>query len=156
MRRRRAPARRRPPARGPPRRTRRADAPGRPLERRPARGRRRPTGDRSRAGSAELAEPLAPVEAEIYCALALGLRDYVEKNGFGHVVLGLSGGIDSALVACLAADALGAARVDVTIMPSPYSSDATQQDALRAGTALGVGVHELPIAEGDGRVRRRF
>ena len=54
-----------------------------------------------------LTEPLAPVEAEVYAALALGLRDYVEKNGFGHVVLGLSGGIDSALVACLAADALG-------------------------------------------------
>ena len=59
----------------------------------------------------------------------LGLRDYVHKNGFEHVVLGLSGGIDSALVACLAADALGPERVSAAIMPSPYSSVATQDDA---------------------------
>ena len=58
-----------------------------------------------------LAVPIEPLEAEVYAALTLGLHDYVEKNGFGHVVLGLSGGIDSALVACLAADALGAERV---------------------------------------------
>jgi len=89
--------------------------------------------------------PLAPVEAEVYCALALGLRDYVEKNRFQHVVLGLSGGIDSALVACLAADALGAARVDVTIMPSPYSSQSTQGDARELAAALAVRAHELPI-----------
>jgi NAD+ synthase (glutamine-hydrolysing) len=94
-----------------------------------------------------LAPPLAPVEAEVYAALCLGLHDYVEKNGFAHVVLGLSGGIDSALVACVAADALGAARVSVTIMPSPYSSDSTQQDARDLAEALGVGVFELPIAE---------
>ncbi|HEY1834150.1 MAG TPA: NAD+ synthase [Solirubrobacteraceae bacterium] len=94
-----------------------------------------------------VAEPLAPVEAEIYGALALGLRDYVEKNGFRHVVLGLSGGIDSALVACLAADALGAERVSAAIMPSPYSSGDTQGDARALGAALGLGLHELPIAE---------
>jgi NAD+ synthase (glutamine-hydrolysing) len=88
---------------------------------------------------------LAPVEAEIYAALALGLRDYVEKNGFAHVVLGLSGGIDSALVACVAADALGARRVSVAIMPSRYSSAATQQDARALAQALGVEVHELAI-----------
>src|SRR5581483_10218279 len=86
-------------------------------------------------------------EAVVYAALCLGLRDYVEKNGFGRVVLGLSGGIDSALVACIAADALGAARVAVTIMPSPYSSESTQSDARALADALGVERFELPIAE---------
>ncbi len=92
-----------------------------------------------------LRELLAPAEAEIYAALTLGLRDYVLKNGFEHVVLGLSGGIDSALVACLAVDALGAERVSTTIMPSPYSSPATQSDARELSAALGVDVQELPI-----------
>ncbi len=100
---------------------------------------------RSGALAAALAEPLAPVEAEVYVALTLGLRDYVEKNGFQRVVLGLSGGIDSALVACLAVDALGSDRVSVAIMPSPYSSPSTQQDARALAAALGARVHELPI-----------
>jgi len=97
------------------------------------------------AASPPLTETIAPEEAEIYAALMLGLRDYVEKNGFSHVVLGLSGGIDSALVACLAADALGAERVGAAIMPSPYSSSATQEDARALAAALGVRVHELRI-----------
>ncbi len=92
-----------------------------------------------------LAEPLAPVEAEVYAALTLGLRDYVRKNGFEHVVLGVSGGIDSALVACLAADALGHARVSAAVMPSPYSSTTTQADARAIAAALGLHTHELPI-----------
>ncbi len=92
-----------------------------------------------------LAEPIVPVEAEVYAALTLGLRDYVDKNGFDHIVLGLSGGIDSALVACLAVDALGAARVNVAIMPSPYSSSSTQNDARTLASALEVRTHELPI-----------
>ena len=96
-------------------------------------------------GANALRIPLAPVEAEIYAALELGLRDYVEKNGFAGVVLGLSGGIDSALVACLATDALGAERVNVAIMPSPYSSTATQSDAHALAAALGVRAHELAI-----------
>ena len=90
-------------------------------------------------------KPIASQEQEVYEALLLGLHDYVEKNGFGSVVLGLSGGIDSALVACLAVDALGPQRVNVAIMPSPYSSAATQQDARALATALGVKAHELPI-----------
>jgi NAD+ synthase (glutamine-hydrolysing) len=107
----------------------------------PARG-----GARNRdAASPPLVEPLVPEEAEVYAALALGLRDYVAKNGFEHVVLGLSGGIDSALVACVAADALGAAQVSVAIMPSRYSSSATQEDARALAAALGVRVHELAI-----------
>jgi NAD+ synthase (glutamine-hydrolysing) len=93
-----------------------------------------------------LAPLLEPVEAEVHAALSLGLHDYVEKNGFARVVLGLSGGIDSALVACVAADALGAERVTVTIMPSPFSSQGTQQDARDLAAALGVEVYELPIA----------
>ncbi len=92
-----------------------------------------------------LAAPLEPIEAEVYAALTLGLHDYVEKNGFRDVVLGLSGGIDSALVACLAVDALGAGRVNTVIMPSRYSSPDTQQDARDLAAALGARAHELPI-----------
>jgi NAD+ synthase (glutamine-hydrolysing) len=88
---------------------------------------------------------LEPVEAEIYAALMLGLHDYVRKNGFEHVVLGLSGGIDSALVACIAADALGCERVSAAIMPSPYSSTDTQDDARALAAALGLRTHELTI-----------
>jgi NAD+ synthase (glutamine-hydrolysing) len=102
--------------------------------------------DPATAGAAAaLTEPLTPAEAEIYVALTLGLRDYVQKNGFEHVVLGLSGGIDSALVACLAADALGPQLVSLTIMPSPYSSSDTQDDARALAAALGTSALELPI-----------
>jgi NAD+ synthase (glutamine-hydrolysing) len=89
--------------------------------------------------------PLAGAEQEVYGALMLGLRDYVEKNGFGHVVLGLSGGVDSALVACIAVDALGAERVSVVVMPSPYSSAETQGDARTMAGNLGVQCLELGI-----------
>ncbi len=92
-----------------------------------------------------IAPLLMPREAEIYHALALGLHDYVEKNSFRHVVLGLSGGIDSALVACLAADALGPARVSVAVMPSPYSARETQDDARTLASRLGVQVYDLQI-----------
>jgi len=97
------------------------------------------------SAASPIAELIAPVEAEVYAALTLGLYDYVEKNGFDHVVLGLSGGIDSALVACLAVDALGSERVSAAIMPSQFSSSATQEDARALARALGVGTHELPI-----------
>jgi NAD+ synthase (glutamine-hydrolysing) len=102
-------------------------------------------GDAAPATGGDVAMPIEPVEAEIYEALALGLRDYVHKNGFEHVVLGLSGGIDSALVACVAADALGAERVSAAIMPSRFSSSGTQQDARALAAALGMSAHELPI-----------
>jgi NAD+ synthase (glutamine-hydrolysing) len=94
---------------------------------------------------ARLRAPIPSVEQEVYEALLLGLRDYVEKNGFGAVVLGLSGGIDSALVACLAVDALGRERVNVAIMPSSFSSSATQEDARALARVLGVKAHELAI-----------
>jgi len=93
-----------------------------------------------------LAALIEPVEAEVYAALTLGLGDYVRKNGFSHVVLGLSGGIDSALVACLAADALGPEQVTVIVMPSPYSSAATQDDARELAARLGVQERDLAIA----------
>lgn len=92
---------------------------------------------------AELLDPCA----EVYGALVLGLRDYVEKNGFRHVVVGVSGGIDSALVAAIAVDALGHERVSATIMPSPYSSDDTQGDARQLARNLGVDTIELPISD---------
>jgi NAD+ synthase (glutamine-hydrolysing) len=82
---------------------------------------------------------------EIYQALVLGTGDYVRKNGFETVVLGLSGGIDSALVACVAVDALGADHVVGVTMPSRFSSDATRADAQRLARALGIRFDTLPI-----------
>jgi NAD+ synthase (glutamine-hydrolysing) len=96
---------------------------------------------------ARVAEPIGSEEAEVYRALTLGLHDYVEKNGFEHVVLALSGGIDSALVALVAVDALGADRVSVVVMPSPHSSDETQSDARTIAANLGVKLIEIGIAE---------
>jgi NAD+ synthase (glutamine-hydrolysing) len=90
------------------------------------------------------AKPLEP-DAEVYAALSLGVRDYVDKNEFHQVVLGLSGGIDSALTACVAVDALGPERVVCVIMPSPFSSEETQQDARRLAGNLGVERFELGL-----------
>jgi NAD+ synthase (glutamine-hydrolysing) len=104
---------------------------------------RPPQGDRAER---RLAEPLEPV-AEVYEALKLGLRDYVTKNGFQHVVLALSGGIDSALVALIAADALGPERVSCVVMPSPHSSAETQEDARRIAANLGAELIEIPIEQ---------
>jgi NAD+ synthase (glutamine-hydrolysing) len=84
---------------------------------------------------------------EVYSALVIGVRDYVEKNGFKHVVFGLSGGIDSALVAMIAADALGGDRVTSVVMPSPYSSSETQEDARAIAHNLGTDLVELRIEE---------
>jgi NAD+ synthase (glutamine-hydrolysing) len=85
-------------------------------------------------------------EAEVYGALVLGVRDYVEKNGFDAVVLGLSGGIDSALVAQVAADAVGPERLHCAVMPSPHSSEGTQADARAIALNLGADLIEIPIA----------
>ena len=89
--------------------------------------------------------PELALEDEVYAALVLGTRDYVEKNGFRHVVLGLSGGVDSALVAVIAVDALGAERVTCVTMPSQYSSAGTRGDAATLAASLGVELLELPI-----------
>jgi NAD+ synthase (glutamine-hydrolysing) len=82
---------------------------------------------------------------EVYAALRVGLRDYVHKNGFEHVLIALSGGIDSALVALVAVDTLGAERVTCVVMPSPYSSPETQEDARRIAANLGAELIEIPI-----------
>jgi NAD+ synthase (glutamine-hydrolysing) len=92
-----------------------------------------------------LAEPLSDL-AEVYAALTLGLRDYVGKNGFRHAGVALSGGIDSALVAMLAVDALGPEHVSCVVMPSPHSSLETQQDARNIAANLGTELLEIPIA----------
>ena len=90
--------------------------------------------------------PLLEEEAEVYAALVTGTRDYVLKNGFEHVVLGLSGGVDSTLVLLVAVDALGPARVSCVVMPSRHSSEGTQGDARTLAANLGVRQLELPIA----------
>jgi NAD+ synthase (glutamine-hydrolysing) len=95
-------------------------------------------------GTAPLVDPLPDLD-EVYGALELGLRDYVEKNGFKHVGLGISGGIDSALVAMLAVDALGPERVTLVVMPSPHSSEETQADARQIAHNLGTGLIDIPI-----------
>jgi NAD+ synthase (glutamine-hydrolysing) len=92
------------------------------------------------------AEPLDPI-AEVYEALRLGLADYVEKNGFERVLVAVSGGIDSALVALLAADALGPERVTCVVMPSPHSSAETQADARTIAANIGAELVEIPIEE---------
>jgi len=89
-------------------------------------------------------QALEPVE-EIYQALVLGTRDYVTKIGYKHVVIGLSGGIDSALVAAIAVDALGAANVTGVTMPSPFSSLGTRRDAARLAKNLGIDMLRVPI-----------
>src|SRR5574337_162187 len=89
-------------------------------------------------------ESLDAVE-EVYRALVLGARDYVRKNGFKRVVVGLSGGIDSSLVAAIACEALGATNVAGVTMPSPYSSRGTRADARRLAKNLGIEFLTLPI-----------
>ena len=91
--------------------------------------------------------PLLEPEAEVYAALRTGLHDYVEKNGFDRVVIALSGGIDSALVAMVATDALGAERVSCVSMPSPYSSEGTRADARDIAANLGCEFMEISIEE---------
>jgi NAD+ synthase (glutamine-hydrolysing) len=90
-------------------------------------------------------EPMEEDE-EIYQALVLGTRDYVMKNGFKKVVLGLSGGIDSALTACIAVDALGAGNVAGVMMPSQFSSRGSIEDSERLGKNLGIELITIPIA----------
>ena len=90
-------------------------------------------------------EPWPDHAEEVYRALVLGVRDYVTKNGFRDVVLGLSGGIDSTLVAVLAADALGPDSVRALAMPSPYSSLESVEDAVDVGRRLGIGVDVVGI-----------
>ena len=91
-------------------------------------------------------DPAEP-DAEIWAALVLGVRDYVRKCGFSKVVLGLSGGIDSALVAAIASCAIGPENVLGVLMPSPYSSDHSVNDALELARNLGIAIEMLPIGD---------
>ncbi len=90
--------------------------------------------------------PIPDGEAAVYQALMLGVRDYVNKNGFRNTLLGLSGGIDSALVAAVAVDALGADRLRAVMMPSPYTSQDSLDDAAAVAKALGCRLDTLSIA----------
>ena len=92
------------------------------------------------------AAPLGHLE-EIYHALTLGLRDYVRKNGFSKVVVGLSGGIDSALTAVIAADALGPEAVRGVTMPSKFSSDGSMRDSEELAGRLGIRFDQIAIAD---------
>ena len=100
--------------------------------------------DLERPEAAGLA-PLADDLEQMRCALVLGLRDYVAKNGFDAVVVSVSGGIDSAVTAALAVEALGPDRVHCVSMPSRYSSEETRADARRLAENLGCDFRELPI-----------
>ena len=91
-------------------------------------------------------EPLPELEASIYEALVVGVRDYVTKNGFKSVLLGLSGGLDSSLTMAVAVDALGADRVEAVMMPYHYTSEISIHDAAEQATNQGVTYRVLPIA----------
>ena len=91
-------------------------------------------------------EPLPELEASIYQALVVGVRDYINKNGFKGVLLGLSGGIDSALSMAVAVDALGAERVEAVMMPYHYTSEISIHDAAEQANSQGVNYRVLPIA----------
>ncbi|MBT8120934.1 MAG: NAD+ synthase [Gammaproteobacteria bacterium] len=89
--------------------------------------------------------PAQPEAAAVYAALVLGVRDYINKNGFSGAVLGLSGGIDSALTLAIAVDAIGADRLSVVSMPSRYTADMSIEDARIEAELLGVEYHEISI-----------
>ncbi len=90
--------------------------------------------------------PTRSSEAEVYQALVLGVRDYLGKNGFPGAIIGLSGGIDSALTLCIAVDALGADKVRAVMMPSPYTADISLDDSRAMVRLLGVRYDEIAIA----------
>ena len=130
-----------------------------PLPQRPTPvGRTAPTSDAGEGGLAVAAQPKPALEerpaprqrdltAEIYDALVFGTRDYVHKNGFGKVCIGMSGGADSSLTACIAVDALGADEVVGVSMPSVFTSDVSLEDAELLCNNLGMRLMEIPIRD---------
>ena len=104
-----------------------------------------PGDDRLAIPAANLLTPRLDDQGELYAALRMGLADYVNKNGFASVLLGLSGGIDSAFVAALAVDALGADRVFGVSMPSRYSSTHSIEDAHDLARRTGLSIRDVPI-----------
>jgi NAD+ synthase (glutamine-hydrolysing) len=105
-----------------------------------------PQADRSNLGSTGTIAPTTSGIESVYRALVAGLRDYVAKNGFRSVLIGLSGGIDSALVAAIACDAVGAERVHGVSLPSEYSSDHSLSDAVDLAERTGLSLRTVPIA----------
>ena len=103
------------------------------------------TGDGAAVIEPQVIAPQLPTVESVYTALVLGTRDYVEKNGFPGVVLGLSGGIDSALTLCVAVDALGPARVHAVMMPSSFTSSMSLEDSAEQAKLCGVRYDILPI-----------
>ncbi len=101
-------------------------------------------GDGWRCDAGTVAVPLEPLHA-VYQAMVVGLRDYVNKNGFPGVLLGLSGGVDSALTAVVAVDALGADRVRCVMLPSPFTSEESLEDAAAVARNLGTRLDTMPI-----------
>ncbi|CAB1128418.1 Glutamine-dependent NAD(+) synthetase [Candidatus Hydrogenisulfobacillus filiaventi] len=93
-----------------------------------------------------IVHPRPGPEEELFGALVTGVRDYIAKNGFGDVVIGLSGGIDSSLTAVVAVEALGPRRVHGVLLPSPITSSASREDALAVAHNLGIPVLEIPLA----------
>ena len=89
--------------------------------------------------------PEPDIDASIYKALCLGVRDYLGKNGFPGALLGLSGGIDSALTLCIAADAIGADKVHAVMMPSQFTADISVEDSREMVKRLGVRYSEIAI-----------
>lgn len=94
-----------------------------------------------------LYHPIASLEEEVYNALVLGTKDYVLKNGFNKVCIGLSGGIDSSLVAAIAVDSIGKDNVIGLFMPSPYTSKESKEDAYEIAKNLGINIIEVPITK---------
>ncbi|MFZ5907219.1 MAG: NAD+ synthase [Nitrospirota bacterium] len=111
-----------------------------PLEKKPL----KKNAGKAHIPSGQCPEPLGQTE-EVYKALVLGTRDYVRKNSFKRSIIGLSGGIDSALVAAIAADALGPKNVTGLFMPSPYTSQQSREDAYALGRNLGLRMREISI-----------
>ncbi len=101
--------------------------------------------DQNREPELGVIAPSQSMESQAYAALVLGVRDYVHKNGFPGVIIGLSGGVDSALVLAIAVDALGAEQVRAVMMQSPYTAEISWVDARALASNLGVQYDEIPI-----------
>ena len=119
------------------------------------RSHRRAAGDQGATGRAARSRRCSTTSSRCGWRSSSGSRDYVEKNGFEEIVVGVSGGIDSALTAALAAEALGPERVHCVSMPSRYSSDETQADARKLAEKLGARVPGAADRADRGELRRR-